>query len=134
MASHRRKAADALTAFLQDTGAAHRQVADGEWGLALNDVGGAPLEIGLRIDGELLAAQAWVAPPGAVDPHSLLHRHRRTRLVRYTHSAAGDVHVQAELPLAAVDARWLDRLLSGLVEAAELARQAAAAGPPARGS
>ena len=115
----------AVTAFLRDLRTPWRAVADGEWGVELADVGGAPLEVGLRVHDGLLRAQAFAAPAGRIDPHLLLHRNRLGVLVRYAHSAAGDVHVHGELPLAAVDGANLDRLLGRLVEAAEAVRQPA---------
>src|SRR5436190_22163858 len=95
--------ADAVTAFLQGlSGAVWRRVAEGEWGLVVDDVGGRELEIGLRLEGGWLRAQAWVAPPGAASPELLLHRHRLVPLVRYACSRAGDVHVHADVPAAAI--------------------------------
>lgn len=122
MAPERCKGAQLVTAFLQEARLPHRRVAEGEWGATLETASGPPLEVGLRAAGGLLAAQAWVLPPGRADDHVLLHRHRRTPLVRYAHSAAGDVHVQGELPLEGLTAAALDRLLAGLLDAAELAR------------
>jgi hypothetical protein len=113
----------AVTAFLRDAGGDFRAVADGEWGLLLDDVGGRPLEVGLRLSGGLLRVQAWVAPAGSLDPHRLLHRNRLGVLARYAHSAAGEVHVHAEIPaVAATDARELDRLLGAVAEAAAAIR------------
>jgi len=111
-----------VQAYLQDLSVPYRAVADGEWGLVLDPVGGRPLEVGLRLAGGLLRAQAWVAPAGRSDPHLLLHRNRLGVLARYAHSAAGEVHVHAELPERAVAPAELDRLLAALVELAELAR------------
>jgi hypothetical protein len=114
----------AVTAFLRDAGAAVHAPAQGEWGVLIDDVGGRPLEVGLRLSDGLLRAQAWVAPAGALDPHLLLHRNRLGVLARYAHSAAGEVHVHAEIPaVAASDPRELDRLLGALVEAAAAVRR-----------
>src|SRR4051794_39273696 len=112
----------AVNAFLQAAGARFRTVADGEWGVALDDVGGRPLEVGLRLAGGLLRAQAWVAPAGQLDDHALLHRNRLGSVVRYAHSSAGEVWVHGEIPAMAVVAPELDRLLGLLVEAAEAVR------------
>jgi hypothetical protein len=101
--------------------------AEGEWGVALEDVGGWPLDVGLRVRDGLLAVQAEVLGPGLVEPHLLLHRNRLGVLVRYAHSSAGAVHVHAELPLAAIDAPAVDRVLALVVEAAEWARAAGGA-------
>jgi hypothetical protein len=103
----------AVTAFLHHADVGFREVAPGEWGLVADGV-----EIGLRLDGGLLRAQAWAAPPGVHDPHALLHANRLGTLARYAHSAAGEVWVQAEIPeAAALDAAVLDRLLVAVLEA-----------------
>jgi hypothetical protein len=120
-----RSARTVVRGFLHGLDGEHREVADGEWGLVLDDVGGRPLEVGLRLRDGLLALQAWVAPPGIANPHRLLHRNRLALLVRYAHASAGDVHVHAELPEVAVTAGLLDRVLGGMVEAALWVRQAA---------
>jgi hypothetical protein len=120
-----RSARTVVRGFLQGLDGEHREVADGEWGLVLDDVGGRPLEVGLRLRDGLLALQAWVAPPGIANPHRLLHRNRLAPLVRYAHASAGDVHVHVELPEVAVTAVLLDRVLGGMVEAALWVRQAA---------
>jgi hypothetical protein len=127
-------AAQAVTGFLRGAGLPCRTVAPGEWGLVVEDVGGAPLEVGLRLSDGLLRAQAWVAPPGTADPHVLLHRNRLAPLARYAHSGAGDVHVHADIPASALDDALLDRLLVALVQAAEVARSGLGGAPttPAR--
>jgi hypothetical protein len=110
----------AVTAFLQDNDVPFREVAHGEWGLVIDGV-----EIGLRLADDLLRAQCWAAPPGVHDPHALLHANRLGVLTRYAHSAAGDVHVHAEIPaVAASDPRALDRLLVSVVEAQATLRRA----------
>jgi hypothetical protein len=113
----------AVTTFLQDSDVSFRSVAPGEWGLTIDGS-----EIGLRLAGGLLRAQCWAAPPGAHDPHALLHANRLGELARYAHSAAGDVHVHAEIPEAAArDVGALDRMLGAVLEArARLARSASA--------
>jgi hypothetical protein len=128
MNARRGNAEQAVTAFLEAASeGSWRAVAPGEWGLVVDDVAGAPLDVGLRLDGGLLRAQAWVAPAGAADPHRLLHRNRLRPLVRYAHSAGGDVHVHADVPAGAVaDDGVLDRMLGELVEAAGVVREAAA--------
>jgi hypothetical protein len=111
-----------VTAFLQGSSAAFRVVAEGEWGVLLDDVGGRPLEVGLRVSDGLLRAQAWVAPAGLVDAHVLLHRNRLRTVARYAHSSGGDVWVHGEIPVRAVCDPELDRLLGALVEAAAVVR------------
>ena len=115
----------AVNRYLQDVAPSFRAVADGEWGVVLEDVGGAPLEVGLRLADGLLRAQAWVAPAGVLDPHMLLHRNRLQTVARYAHSLVGDVHVHAELPEIAVTPAELDRMLGSLVDAAAVVRAVA---------
>jgi hypothetical protein len=113
---------DSVGAYLAGLGVEHRNVAPGEWGLTLEDVGGWPLHVGLAHRDGLLRIQAEVRGAGELDAHDLLHRNRLGSLVRYSHTSAGTVWVQAELPEPAVDAAWLDRVLGSLVEAAAAAR------------
>jgi hypothetical protein len=122
MARSEHSVEEAVNAYLQGASPAARTVAPGEWGVVLDDVGGRPLEVGLRLADGLLRAQAWVAPAGVLDPHLLLHRNRLGVVARYAHSSAGEVHVHAELPAAAVSTSELDRMLGALVGAAETAR------------
>lgn len=114
----------ALDALLADGGTTPHRPAPLERGFAL-DCGGWPLHVGARVVGGLLAVQAEVAPPGAIDPAWLLHRNRRDlRLVRYGASSAGATWVHGELPVKAVP--WtVDELLGRLVAAAEAARAVA---------
>lgn len=108
---------------LRELDAEHRCPAPGEWGLSLPDVGGHPLHVGLREDGDLLRVQAEACPAAwAPDPHWLLHRNRLGVLVRFTHSGGGDVWVQAEVPLRGLDAGIVERVLALVVQAAQDAR------------
>jgi Putative bacterial sensory transduction regulator len=115
--------AEAVEAALDAAGVPWRRVAEGEWGLVA-EAGGWDLHVGVALRDGLLGAQAEVLPPGRADPHLLLHRNRRLRLVRFAHTAAGAVWVQGELPSAAVTAAEVDRLLGLLVQAAADARGA----------
>ena len=111
---------------LDALGASHRAPAPGEWGLTLEDVDGRPLHVGLREHAGLLRVQADACPAAwSPDPHWLLHRGRRGELVRYTHTAAGDVWVQAELPLEGLSQELVERVLALVVTAVEEARYAA---------
>jgi hypothetical protein len=114
----------AVETSLRDSGAEWRRVADGEWGVTV-DAGGWDLHVGLVLRGGLLAAQAEVLAPGRADEHALLRRNRTLRIVRFSHTAAGAVYVQGELPEVAVTAAEVDRLLGLLVAAAEELRGAA---------
>ena len=111
----------AVTTYLSSAGVPWREVAPGEWGLTV-EAAGWPLDVGIAQRDGLLRVQAEVCGPGAVDAHWLLHRNRRRPLVRFTETAAGVVWVQAELPLSAVTAAELDRVLGLVFEAAEEAR------------
>ena len=117
---------ETVTAFLEGLEAESRSVARGEWGLTV-DAAGWPLHVGLAYRDGLLRAQAEVVGPGALDDHELLFRNRSLVMVRYAHTGAGAVWVHGELPPELVDARWLDRFLGLLVEAAVVARHRARA-------
>jgi hypothetical protein len=121
--SRPRSLADAYFASL---GPVARSVADGEWGVSLEDVAGWPLHVGIRLRDGFLRAQAEVVGRDQVSDHELLFRNRTLRVVRLAHSGAGDVWVVGDLPEAAVDAAELDRLLGLLVAAATDVRQRAA--------
>ncbi|WP_205698178.1 hypothetical protein [Conexibacter sp. SYSU D00693] len=112
---------------LAELGADHRVVAPGEWGVTFEDVGGWPLDVGLRDAGGLLRVQAELCGPDAVDPHWLLHRSRLGELVRLTHSSAGAVWVQAELVAPGLQVVWVERVLAAVVQVAGDVRAAAAA-------
>ncbi len=117
----------AVESCLARSGAPWRAVAAGEWGLRA-DAGGWPLDIGLALRGGLLRAQAQLLAPGRADAHALLHRNRRTELVRLSHTADGTVWAQGEIPAgAAVMDGDVDRLLGALVALADDVRSAAAA-------
>jgi hypothetical protein len=114
--------------YLSGLEATTRRVADGEWGLSIEDVAGWPLHVGLALRGGLLRAQAEVLGPGQVDDHEALVRNRSLALVRYAHTGAGAVWVVGDLPSGCVSVPELDRLLGLLVSAAaDLRRLAAAA-------
>jgi hypothetical protein len=122
--SEPRSVADAYFASL---GAAARRVADGEWGVTIEDVAGWPLHVGARLADGFLRAQAEVVARDQVADHELLFRNRGLRLVRLAHSGAGDVWIVGDLPAAAVSSAELDRLLGLLVAAATEVRQRAVA-------
>lgn len=112
----------ALDAALADAGLEARALTDHQRGLSV-EVGGWPLDIGIHIEDGVVRAQAPVCGPGQVDPHELLHDHRKRTFVRYSHCEAGSVWVEAELPIAAAaDQRLVDAMLGGLLDAAAQAR------------
>jgi hypothetical protein len=120
-------AQDTVDAYIAGLDGDTRRVARGEWGLSL-DAGGWPLHVGVALRDGLLRAQAQVLEAGRIDPHVLLHWNRGLRLVRFSHTEAGEVWVEGELPLSAVTPTELDRFLGVLVRVATQAREAAAAG------
>jgi hypothetical protein len=116
-------AVDVVDAFLGPLPS--RRLGHGEWGLTLpaETAGGWPLDVGLRITDELLRVQAFAAPADAAPDHGqLLFWNRHTRLVRFAVSQSGDVWIQADVPVPAVDERMLDRVLGLVVEAAVAVR------------
>ena len=124
-------AVDAVETYLDGLPALKaRRLAHGEWGLTIpgDELGGEPLDVGLRIADGLLRVQA-VPLHGAdsLDPWMLLWWNRQTRMVRFGCSRARDIWVHADLPAPAVDERALDRLLGLVAEAAVAVRSHAAA-------
>ena len=120
--SDTRSVADAYIASL---GATARRVADGEWGVTIEDAAGWPLHVGIRLRDGFVRAQAEVAGADQISDHELLFRNRSLRLVRLAHTGAGDVWIVGDLPESAVSAAELDRLLGLLVAAAVDVRQRA---------
>jgi putative sensory transduction regulator len=102
-----------------------RRHAAGEWGITV-EAAGAPLHVGVTVRDGLFQAQAHVAEADVFDPHVLLHFNRQVPLVRFSHTRAGEVWLQGELPLAAVNESELDRFLGLLVRVATEAREAVA--------
>jgi hypothetical protein len=123
-----RAARDIVDRFIAGLEGDARRVADAEWGFSV-DAAGWPLHVGVALRDGLLRAQAEVVAAGRLDPHTLLHWNRGLPLARFTHTGAGDVWVQADLPLEAVSAERLDGFLGLLVRVATQAREAAGAGP-----
>src|SRR6059058_5893714 len=99
-------------------GAGGRRLAGGEWGLTVADVGGWPLDIGVRLHRGVLRAQAFVAAAGGLEEHELLVRNRGLLLVRFAHTGSGDVWLVGELLEEHVSVESVDRLLGVLVQAA----------------
>lgn len=124
MAATETDAAAAIDAYLGTLDGETRRVAAGEWGLTV-DAAGWPLHVGIALREGLLRAQAEVVDPGRIDDHVLLHWNRSLPLVRFSHTGAGAVWVQGDLPLEAVSAPRLDGFLGLLVRVATQAREAA---------
>ena len=116
-------AIDAYLAGLPDLRA--RRLDHGEWGLTVPgaQLDGEPLDVGLRVADGLMRAQA-VALHGAadLDPWMLLWWNRQTRLVRFGCTRSRDIWVHADVPVATVDEREVDRVLGLVTEAAVAVR------------
>src|SRR5436309_15697910 len=125
MAATDTDAAAAIEAYLATIEGDTRRVAEGEWGLSL-DAAGWPLHVGVALRDGLLRAQTEVLGADRIDEHVLLHWNRSLPLVRFSHSGAGAVWVQGDLPLEAVTAERLDGFLGLLVRVATQAREAVA--------
>ena len=125
MATSETDATAAIETYLEALDGETRRVAPGEWGLTV-DAAGWPLHVGVALRDGLLRAQAEVVDRGRIDDHVLLHWNRSLPLVRFSHSGAGAVWVQGDLPLQAVSADRLDGFLGLLVRVAIQAREAAA--------
>jgi Putative bacterial sensory transduction regulator len=128
-------AVDAVESYLDELPALRaRRLGHGEWGLTIPaaELGGEPLDVGLRIADGLLRVQAVpLHGADALDPWLLLWWNRQTRMVRFGCSRARDIWVHADVPASAVDERALDRLLGLVAEAAVAVRSHAAAQPAA---
>lgn len=131
-------AADVVNEYLSALPGTTRRLAHAEWGLTVDAdaAAGWPLDIGLRIGDGLLRAQALVASfDEMLDPWLFLAWNRQTRYVRFGCSRSGDIWIHGDLPVDAVDARSVDRLLGLVAEGAAVARryasEASASRPPA---
>jgi Putative bacterial sensory transduction regulator len=116
---------DVVDAYVGSLPGASRRPAHAEWGITLDaeQAAGWPLDVGLRIADGLLTVKAHaLTDPEHVDPWMLLWWNRSTRMVRFNCTQAREVWVHADLPVAAVDERELDRLLGLVVEAAVAVR------------
>ena len=92
------------------------------------NVGGDPIEAGLRIAGGLVRVQAIALhAAGDLDPWMLLWWNRRTRLVRFGCTRSRDIWVHADIPVSDADQRGVDRLF-GLTTEAVVAVRGHAAG------
>ncbi|MCW2954696.1 MAG: hypothetical protein JWQ48_3866 [Conexibacter sp.] len=114
----------AIDAFIAGLDGETRRVAFAEWGITV-DAAGWPIHIGVAIRDGLLRAQAQVIGADRIAPHDLLRWNRQIPLLRFAHTREGEVWIQGDLPLAAVDAAELDRFLGLLVLSATQAREAA---------
>lgn len=115
-----------LDGVLADSGLDARLLADDHRGLSV-EVAGWPLDIGISVQDGFLRAQAQACGHGQVDPHDLLHDHRKRAFAKFTHADGGAVWVEADLPLLAATPELVDAMLGALIEAAALARERAKA-------
>jgi hypothetical protein len=133
-------AVDIVDAYLEALPGSTRRLGHAEWGVTLpaEQAAGWPLDVGLRIEEGILRAQAFaLGADDQVNPWNFLHWNRGTRYIRFACTQGGDIWVHADLPVAAVDEREVDRLLGLVVEGAVAARHAMAdrnAPRPAEGS
>ncbi|MDQ3933982.1 MAG: YbjN domain-containing protein [Actinomycetota bacterium] len=69
------------------------------------------------MDDELLKVQAFAhAAREDLDPRVFLQWNRQTRMIRVALTRSGDVWVMGDMPVQAVDAKQVDRLLGLVVE------------------
>ena len=122
-------AIDIVQAYVAALPGDTRRLGHAEWGLTLPpaSAGGHALDMSLRIEQELLRAQAFALPAqDGVEPWLLLHWNRKTRLVRLACTRSGDIWVHGDVPVSAVDEKTVDRLLGLVVEGAIAVRSYAA--------
>ena len=110
--------------FVSELEGETRRLAFAEWGVTV-EAAGWPLHVGVAIRDGLLRAQGHVIGPGRIDPHDLLHWNRQIPFVRFAHTRDGEVWIQGDLPLSAVDPAQLDAFLGLLVLSVVQAREAA---------
>jgi hypothetical protein len=132
-------AADVVDSYVGALPGETRRLAHAQWGLTIpaEQAAGWPLDVGIRIEDGILRVQAFaLAADDAINPWNFLHWNRGTRYIRFGCTQAGDIWVLADLPVAAVDEREVDRLLGLVVEGAVAARHAVAdrKAPPAEAS
>ena len=122
-------AVDVIDDYVSALPGGGRRLAHGEWGLTVDAeaAAGWPLDVGLRVDEGLLRVQAFaLGASDDVNPWNFLHWNRGTRMIRFSCTRAGDIWVQADVPVSSVDERLVDRLLGLVVEGAVMARTAMA--------
>ena len=115
--------------YVQSLPGETRRLGHGEWGITLPAAhgGGWPLDVGVRVADGLLRVQAFaLGADDAINPWNFLHWNRGTRYIRFACTQSGDIWVHADLPVAAVDEREVDRFLGLVVEGAVAARHAVA--------
>ena len=122
-------AVDVVDSYVSALPGETRRLSHTQWGVtvAAEQAGGWPLDVGVRIEEGVLRVQAFaLGADDAINPWNFLHWNRGTRYVRFGCTQGGDIWVLADLPVAAVDEREVDRLLGLVVEGAIAARHAMA--------
>jgi hypothetical protein len=130
-------AVDVVDAYLTALPGETRRLAHGEWGITMpaEQARGWPLEVGVRVADGLLRVQAFaLAASDDINPWNFLHWNRQTRHARFACTRSGDIWVHADLPVAGLDERSVDRLLGLVVEAALAARDATSRPAPRDGA
>ena len=118
-------AIDVIDEYISSLPGTTRRLGHAEWGITVapEAAAGHALDVGVRVTDGLLRAQAFALPArSGLDPWVLLHWNRQTRFVRIACARSGDIWVHGDLPVAAVDARSVDRLLGLVVEGAVIVR------------
>ena len=119
-------AVDVIDEYVGSLPGDSRRLAHGEWGVtvAAEQAGGWPLHVGLVLRDGLVRAQAHALDsPDGIDPWMLMWWNRQTRMTRFGCTREREVWVHADVPVAAVDAREIDRVLGLVVEGAVAARE-----------
>ena len=122
-------AVEVVDRYVQALPGETRRLAHTQWGvtIAAEQAAGWPLDVGVRIEDGILRVQAFaLSADDAVNPWNFLHWNRGTRYIRFACSQSGDIWVHADVPVAAVDDREVDRLLGLVAEGAVAARHAVA--------
>jgi len=122
-------AVSVVDAYVSSLPGETRQLAHGEWGITLppSQAAGWPLDVGVRVADGLVRVQAFaLGADDAINPWNFLHWNRGTRMVRFSCTRAGDIWVQGDVPVRAIDDEMVDRLLGLVVEGAVMARTAMA--------
>lgn len=117
---------DVIDEYLSTLPGSTRRLGHAEWGVTVEAeaAAGWPLDIGLRIEDGLLRAQTLVTPyDESLDPWLFLAWNRQTRFVRFGCASSGDVWIHGDLPVDAVDAPSVDRLLGLVAEGAAVGRR-----------
>jgi len=121
----RSAAVDAVTAFLADTGVPAERLGQGRWFIRL--AGDRKLGIGVHLvvgDRTLRVESFFMRAPEEQHArlyHDLLVRQATSYVLRFTLDEAGDLFLIGQVPLRAVTAGEVDRVLGTVLEVADTA-------------